>query len=103
MVDAAQIKTWYEAGEAVIVDVREMNEHAVERIPGAKHVPLSAFDPSRIPAPAEGKKLVIHCRSGARCGMAAMRLVASGWDGDIYRMQGGIMGWKSVGGPVRRG
>ena len=35
----------------VLVDVREPNETAVERFPGAVLVPLSAFDPATIPAP----------------------------------------------------
>ena len=33
----------------VLVDVREPNETAVERFPGAVLVPLSAFDPAAIP------------------------------------------------------
>ena len=35
----------------VLVDVREPNETAVERFPGAVLVPLSAFDAATIPAP----------------------------------------------------
>ena len=33
-------------GRIVLVDVREPNETAVERFPGAVLVPLSAFDPA---------------------------------------------------------
>ena len=33
----------------VLVDVREPNETAVERYPGALVVPLSTFDPGQIP------------------------------------------------------
>jgi rhodanese-related sulfurtransferase len=38
-------------GRMVLVDVREPNETALERYPGAVLVPLSAFDPAVIPAP----------------------------------------------------
>jgi rhodanese-related sulfurtransferase len=101
-VDPVQVKGWYGAGEVVLVDVREASEFAAERIAGAINLPLSSFDPSRVPE-AEGKHLVIHCRSGSRCGMAAARLVAAGHQGMIYRMQGGLMGWKMVGGATRAG
>jgi rhodanese-related sulfurtransferase len=102
VVEPAEIKAWIGNGEVVLVDVREPGEYAAENIPGSTFIPLSAFDPARIPALGD-KKLVIHCRSGSRCGMAAMRLLASGWPGEIYRMKGGIMGWKAVGGKVRAG
>jgi rhodanese-related sulfurtransferase len=35
--------------------------------------------------------------------MAAARLAASGYTGDIIRMQGGLFGWKSIGGATRSG
>ncbi|MGE5548585.1 MAG: rhodanese-like domain-containing protein [Solirubrobacterales bacterium] len=103
VVDAAEIKRWVEAGQAVLIDVREPNEYAAEHIPGATNIPLSAFDPAKVPVPEAGRKLVIHCRSGARCGMAAARMVMAGYQGEINRMQGGLFGWKSAGGATRSG
>ncbi len=105
MVSPALIKEWYDAGEAVIVDVREPDEWGAEHIPGAHLVPLSAFDPAKVIGLAEaGKKLVFHCRSGARCGMAAQVMLANGFTGEINRMEGGIsFGWRQVGGPVESG
>lgn len=100
IVPPAEVRRWVEAGEAVVVDVREFREHAAERIPGALLNPLSSFDPARVPVPPEGKRLVLHCRSGARCGMASQRLLEAGFRGAIHRLQGGMIGWKSVGGPV---
>ena len=44
---------------AVLIDVREPDEHARERIAGAVCLPLSAFDDSRL---VEGP-VVFHCRS----------------------------------------
>lgn len=103
VVPAAEIRQWLEAGEALLIDVREPNEHAAEAIPGALNLPLSTFDPAKLPAIPAGKKLVFHCRSGQRCGMAAARLVAAGYTGEINRLEGGIMGWRSAGGPTRPG
>lgn len=102
VVPPATVRQWVEAGEAVVVDVREAGEHQMERIPGAVLNPLSRFDPARVPHDPD-KKLVIHCRSGARCGMASARLLQAGYNGTIHRLQGGMIGWMSVGGPVVRG
>src|SRR5581483_7012453 len=49
----------------LLVDVRELNETAVERYPGAAIVPLSNFDPAQIPDP-QGRQVVFACRSGRR-------------------------------------
>lgn len=98
IVPAYEVKNWIEAGEVVLVDVREADEHAAERIPGAINLPLSSFDPAQLPPVPEGKRLVFHCRSGVRCGTAAERAVAMGYEGTIHRLEGGIFGWRAVGG-----
>lgn len=98
VVAAEQVKRWIEAGEVVLIDVREPQEHAAEAIPGALNLPLSSFDPAQLPQVPEGKKLVFHCRSGVRCGTAAERAMLLGYGGTIYRLEGGIFGWKAVGG-----
>jgi rhodanese-related sulfurtransferase len=98
MVDPQTARHWMQRGEAILVDVREPHEYALERIQGATLVPLSAFDPRSIPN-AEGKRLLLMCASGVRCGMASELLARSGFL-EIYRLAGGIMGWKAAGGPV---
>lgn len=95
-VSPADIKEWRDAENAVIVDVREANEWAEAHIPGAILMPLSTFNPDEIPDPG-GKHLVFHCRSGRRCGMAAEKAVAAGYDGVIKRMDGGFIAWDAAG------
>ncbi|MBM3600525.1 MAG: rhodanese-like domain-containing protein [Alphaproteobacteria bacterium] len=102
MVDPQTIKRWMDQGEAVVYDVREQNEYAAEHIAGTTLVPLSSFDPSRIQA-AGSRKIVLHCRSGNRCGQAAERLAQAGYAGDLYRMSGGIIGWREAGLPTKAG
>jgi len=99
MVAPRTVMQWMEAGEAIVIDVREQGEWDQGHIPGARFLPLSQFDPAQVPKD-PAKKLVIHCRSGNRCGMASARLLAAGWDGDIYRMEGGIMNWRMQGGRI---
>ena len=101
-VDPATVNAWIETGEAYVVDVREADEHARERIRGAKLVALSAFDPAAV-RPGPDKKLVLHCQSGVRCAMAAERLVNAGHAGTIYRLLGGLLSWREAGFPVEPG
>ena len=68
-VDATTLKRWMDAGEAVVVDVREPAEHAAEKIHGATLAPLGTVTKSSVPN-RDGKKLVIHCRSGTRSASA---------------------------------
>jgi len=101
MVDPQTARNWIERGEVVLVDVREPHEFAMERIDGATLVPLSSFNPNAVPNP-DGKRLLLMCASGVRCGMASELMIRAGC-GDIYRLAGGIMGWKAAGGPVIQG
>ena len=103
VVDPSTIRAWWEAGTVVLVDVRERDEYAAENIEGAINLPLSSFNAAQIPKLEAGQHLVIHCRSGVRCGTASGHLAASGWEGEIIRMRGGILGWKAADCPTRRG
>jgi len=94
-----QVNAWLVSGEILLVDVREANEYAFERIHGALLYPLSTFDPKALPT--EGRKLVLHCGSGKRSMMAAHKLQAAGHD-HLTHLAGGIQAWKAAGLPVIR-
>ncbi|MDQ0509990.1 rhodanese-like domain-containing protein [Ancylobacter amanitiformis] len=90
-----EVKAGLEAGTILLVDVREPNELAAERIPGAVDFPLSTFEASQLPDPGE-KTLVFSCRSGQRSQRAAAAAQAAGVD--LHRhMAGGILAWKEAG------
>ncbi len=95
-IDAETLEAWLQAGDAVLFDVREDNEFAAERIPGSTLLPLSRFDPGAVVAD-DDKNVVIHCRSGVRCGQASALLRAAGDERPLYRLEGGILGWKAKG------
>lgn len=94
------VAKWIEAGEAVLVDVREDFEHAAERIEGAEHVPGGALDAAALRARVGDRKLVLHCRSGTRGLEAARRCAAGG--AAVYHLAGGIEAWKRAGRPTHR-
>ncbi len=87
-----------EEGRIVLVDVREPNETAVERFPGAVHVPLSSFDPATIPAP-PGSEVVFACRSGRRSATASMAAQEQGFPYTSH-LAGGLLAWKAAGLPT---
>src|SRR5262245_31093953 len=94
-VEATALKVWLEQGEALLIDVREPPEYATEHIPGARLLPLSTFDSTRVPQEA-GKKVVLHCVMGMRSAQAGQKLVDAGFT-SIYSFRGGIQAWKDAG------
>jgi rhodanese-related sulfurtransferase len=88
-------------GKAILVDVREADEHAAERIRGAHHAPLSRFDPGQLPRTA-GKEIILHCAGGKRSATAVERCLAAGLPIDSH-LAGGLAAWKAAGLPTDRG
>jgi rhodanese-related sulfurtransferase len=83
---------------AVLIDVREADEHARERIPGAKSAPLSS-GAAGVPRNAV---LVYHCKSGNRtsANAATLRQTAEGASCEAYILEGGLEAWRSAGLPI---
>jgi rhodanese-related sulfurtransferase len=77
---------------AVLIDVREPDEVARERIPAATHMPLSRLDTARI----DGAQVIFTCRTGGRTGANAARL-AGCVPGQAYVLDGGLEAWKAAG------
>ncbi|WP_085339732.1 rhodanese family protein [Aquidulcibacter paucihalophilus] len=85
------------ADGARLVDVREADEVARERIGLAKSVPLSRLDEA---LPLTGDQAIIfHCKAGNRTAAHASRLAAA-TTCDAYVLEGGIEAWKAAGLPV---
>jgi rhodanese-related sulfurtransferase len=92
------LRGWLDHNQAILIDVREPDEHAREHIRGSRLLPLSRFDPAAVPG-ADGKHLVVHCKSGRRAAEAAARLNAAGRR-EVRNLKGGIDAWKSAGLPI---
>jgi rhodanese-related sulfurtransferase len=85
-------------GRVLLVDVRELNETAIERYPYGVVVPLSTFDPAQIPDP-QGREVVFACRSGRRSVTASQAAQTRGYPYDAH-LAGGILAWKAAGLPT---
>lgn len=84
---------------AVLIDIREADEHARESIPGALHHALSRIDHTT-PVRTGDDVVIFHCRSGARTRGNATRLAAAAPRCETYILEGGIDAWKKAGLPV---
>jgi rhodanese-related sulfurtransferase len=91
---AARIK----AGNIRLIDVRTDAEVAEGMIPGAEHIPLDQFDPARL-GPADGRDVVLYCRSGRRSTMAGEKLAAATGQ-PVEHLAGGMLAWEEAGQPV---
>jgi len=84
---------------AVLIDIRDEDEHARERIPGARHHALSRIDAETLLQPGDGI-LVFHCRSGARTSHNVSRLAGAAESCEAYILDGGLDAWKKAGLPI---
>ncbi len=94
-IDPGTAQAWLEAGEAVLIDIREADEYAREHIAGAHLVPLSGFDAADFPRE-RAKAAVFCCASGSRTAEAAPRILGTGFD-EVYQLEGGLSGWRRAG------
>lgn len=79
---------------AALIDIRDADEHARSRIPGALNAPLG----SEL-ALGEAPAVIFHCRSGMRTDANAARLAAAA-PCEAYLLEGGIEAWRKAGLPV---
>lgn len=79
---------------AALIDIRDADEHARSRIPGAFNAPLG----SEL-ALGEAPAVIFHCRSGMRTDTNVARLAAAA-PCEAYLLEGGIEAWRKAGLPV---
>ena len=88
-------------GRAVLIDIREPNEHARESIPGACLVPLSKFAGHDFQAErARAPIAIFHCQSGMRTRANAGTLAGTCFP-EARILEGGLGAWKAAGLPTK--
>ena len=99
-ISASELDAMLRARQALVVDVREVDEFAAGHIPGAINMPLSSFQASQLPHPA-GKTLVLNCLGGKRSGMALDKCGIAQAEVDTH-LAGGFGAWAAAGLSVER-
>ena len=99
-VGPAELQSRLEAGEQVVViDVREPDEFAKGKIPGAYTIPRGVLEmqvDGRLPL---DTAVVLYCGGGARSALACKSLVEMGYD-KVENLDGGWGAWIRLGLPV---
>ena len=88
-----EAKEMMDAGDAVVLDVREQSEYDEGHIPGAVLLPVGSIDEDTAAAviPEKSAMVLVYCRSGNRSKTAAAALAELGYT-DVYEF-GGINTW----------
>jgi molybdopterin/thiamine biosynthesis adenylyltransferase/rhodanese-related sulfurtransferase len=84
-----------------LIDVRESDEHAAGRLPGALHIPRGFLE-SRIEEKAQrDEELILYCAGGTRSAFAARTLREMGYE-RVASMAGGFNRWSDQAHPVEK-
>jgi len=87
-----ELKQLRDAGDDhYLLDVREPHEQAICRIEGARLIPLGELERRAAELP-EGRRILVHCKSGGRSARAVTRLRELGFE-NVWNVSGGIIAW----------
>ncbi len=86
-----------QAGEALLVDVREDDEWAHGRAPDARHVPMGKIRADTLP---RDRPILAVCRMGGRSASITVALEGVGYE--VRNVAGGMQAWAAAGLPVVR-
>jgi adenylyltransferase/sulfurtransferase len=95
-ITATELKRMIDDEENIfLVDVREPNEYEIVSIPGATLIPKGEFlSGAALEQLPQDKKIVLHCKSGARSA-EALAVVKSAGFADAVHVGGGVLAWVS--------
>lgn len=94
-ISATELKQKIDSGEDVqLIDVRNPDEHAFAKIPGAKLIPLSQIA-SRMKELDPSRELILQCKMGGRSAQALEMLKSLGYTGPMKNLRGGITAWSN--------
>ena len=89
--------------DAVVVDVREVDEFAAGHLPDAKNFPLSKLSASLAELEKfKEKPLIVCCASGMRSNKACGELQKAGF-AQLYNLDGGVDAWAQANYPLKKG
>ncbi|MBK9010989.1 rhodanese-like domain-containing protein [Novosphingobium sp.] len=97
-ISAQELAAMLQAETALVIDVREADEFASGHIPGAINMPLSTFQPSRLPD-SGGKVIVLSCLGGKRSAMALGKCANARSAVDTH-LAGGFGAWQAARLPI---
>ncbi|MEO7455607.1 MAG: rhodanese-like domain-containing protein [Gemmatimonadaceae bacterium] len=98
-IDSAQALAAHAKGGAVFLDVRDLQEVNLGRIPGAVHISRGNLETKVEAVVPRDADVIIYCASGNRSAFAAETMTAMGYS-NVCSLAGGFRGWAEAGGDV---
>jgi rhodanese-related sulfurtransferase len=96
----AEVMAMRKRGEKfTLLDVRDLPEVNLAKIPGAIHISRGRLEQNIEAAVPRDANLVIYCSNGNRSALAAVTLRDMGYE-HVSSMSVGINGWTAIGGDV---
>ena len=93
---------WEKGWRPTLIDVREDNEWAKGRLPGATHIGKGVIERDiETLCPGRANELVLYCGGGFRSALAADSLQRMGY-GAVLSLDGGWRGWTEAGLPTEK-
>lgn len=91
-ISVSDLKQLMDSGENYqLIDVREEYEIEIANI-GGEHIPMGDVK-DNIEKISKDKKVIVHCRSGARSGTIVQMLEREFGFNNLYNLKGGILAW----------
>jgi rhodanese-related sulfurtransferase len=98
-VSAAEALAMHEQGGATFLDVRDLQEVNLGRIPGAVHISRGNLENKVEAILPRDTPLVVYCGGGSRSALAADTLRQMGYE-KVTSLAGGFRGWAEAGGEI---
>src|SRR5215470_2123392 len=94
-ITATDLKALFDSGEDVqLIDVRQPDEYAFAKIPGAKLIPLGEII-KRMDELDSNRLAIMQCKMGGRSARAIDALKHAGYKGELKNLRGGITAWSN--------
>jgi rhodanese-related sulfurtransferase len=88
---------------ALLVDLSSNQDYERGHIAGAKHVPLSQFDPeNKDLSKVKDLPVAVYCKNGTTSAQAAKRLLKAGFK-QVFWLGGGLAAWQQADLPTAKG
>jgi rhodanese-related sulfurtransferase len=89
----------HESGKATFLDVRDLQEVNLGRIPGAVHISRGTLETKVEAAVPRDARVVVYCSSGNRSALAADQMREMGYT-NVASLAGGFRAWAESGGEI---
>jgi rhodanese-related sulfurtransferase len=88
--------------DALVIDLRSVEDYATGHILGAKSIPLADLERRAVELDKhKARPLILHCGDGNRAGGAVAVLRKKGFD-SVHNLAGGYAAWQQAGLPVEK-